>query len=378
MKYRLLALVFLALSLGLPCGAAPLRETLSIDEGWRFHLGDIKPESFPGGQGVNLYGPDITYHGAKAGSAWGAAARGYDDKGWKQVQLPHDWVVEQPFGEKALKQQGYRPRGIGWYRRTFKLDAADRGKNIEIQFDGAASRATVYFNGSEVQHNFSGYSSFQVNVTPMVRYGDDVNTIAVRVDADHTEGWWYEGGGLYRHAWLVKRSPVHIATDGVYANPVKGRDGKWVIPAEVTLANTGAAAASALVEVAVFDAAGKRVTAARSAPVNVISQGQALATVSVPVAAPRLWSVDQPNLYTVRTTLLQSGKPVDGVDTQAGFRTIRFDAKNGFFLNDQPLKLKGTSNHQDHAGVGVAVPDSLRTTRRPRNCWTPPTASACW
>jgi beta-galactosidase len=218
----------------------------------------------------------------------------------------------------------------------------------------------------------------------MVRYGDDVNTIAVRVDADHTEGWWYEGGGLYRHAWLVKRSPVHIATDGVYANPVKGRDGKWVIPAEVTLANTGAAAASALVEVAVFDAAGKRVTAARSAPVNVISQGQALATVSVPVAAPRLWSVDQPNLYTVRTTLLQSGKPVDGVDTQAGFRTIRFDAKNGFFLNDQPLKLKGTSNHQDHAGVGVAVPDSLwefrlrPTIRRPRNCWTPPTASACW
>jgi beta-galactosidase len=359
MKYRLLALVFLALSLGLPCGAAPLRETLSLDEGWRFHLGDIKPESFPGGQGVNLYGPDITYHGAKAGSAWGAAARGYDDKGWKQVQLPHDWVVEQPFDEKALKQQGYRPRGIGWYRRTFKLSPADRGRNLELQFDGAASRATVYFNGSEVHHNFSGYTSFHINLTPMARYGDDVNTIAVRVDADHNEGWWYEGGGLYRHAWLVKRSPVHIATDGVDANPVKGGDGKWVIPAEVTLANTGAAAASALVEVAVFDAARKRVAAARSGPVNVISQGQAVATVSVPVAVPRLWSVDQPNLYTVRTTLLQGGKPVDGVDTQAGFRTIRFDAKNGFFLNDQPLKLKGTSNHQDHAGVGIAVPDSL-------------------
>jgi beta-galactosidase len=109
----------------------------------------------------------------------------------------------------------------------------------------------------------------------------------------------------------------------------------------------------------VFDAARKRVAAARSGPVNVISQGQAVATVSVPVAVPRLWSVDQPNLYTVRTTLLQGGKPVDGVDTQAGFRTIRFDAKNGFFLNDQPLKLKGTSNHQDHAGVGIAVPDSL-------------------
>jgi beta-galactosidase len=370
MMHRILVLGFLAFFLAAISPAAraqaagtaslaPLRETLSLDEGWRFHLGDIKPDSFAGGQGVNLYGPDITYHGAKAGTAWGAAARGYDDKAWKRVDLPHDWVVEQPFDEKALKQQGYRARGVGWYRRTFKLDAADRGKNIELQFDGVASRATVYFNGSEVQHNFNGYSSFQINLTPMVRYGDEINTIAVRVDADHTEGWWYEGGGLYRHTWLVKRSPVHIATDGVYANPVKSANGQWMIPAEVSLANTGAAAASALVEVSVFDAAGKRIAGARSAPVSVIAQGEALAKVKVPVATPRLWSVDKPTLYTVRTTVLQGGKPVDAVDTQAGFRTIRFDAKRGFFLNDQPLKLMGTSNHQDHAGVGVAVPDSL-------------------
>lgn len=363
---RLLALGLLAICLASPSPAAhaqaapaPLRETLSLDEGWRIHLGDIPRESFPGGQGVNLYGPDITYHGAKAGSAWGAAARGYDDSGWKRVDLPHDWVVEQPFDEKALKQQGYRPRGIGWYRRTFKLSPADRGKNIELQFDGAASRATVYFNGSEVHHNFSGYTSFQINLTPMARYGDDINTIAVRVDADHTEGWWYEGGGLYRHAWLVKRSPLHIATDGVYANPVKAANGSWVIPAEVTLANTGREAGSARVEVAVFDAAGKRVASARSAAVNVIPQGSALSKVSVPVASPRLWSVDEPNLYTVRTTVLREGKPVDAVETRAGFRTIRFDTKQGFFLNDRPLKLMGTSNHQDHAGVGVAVPDSL-------------------
>lgn len=345
-----------------PASPTPLRETLSLNEGWRFHLGDIKPDTFPGGQGVNLYGPDITYHGAKAGTAWGAAARGYDDKGWKRVTLPHDWVVEQPFDEKALKQQGYRPRGMAWYRRTFKLDAADRGKNIELQFDGVATRATVYFNGSEVHHNFNGYTSFQVNLAPMARYGNDIsdiNTIAVRVDAEHTEGWWYEGGGIYRHTWLVKRSPVHIATDGVHANPVKAANGQWEIPAEVTLANTGAAAASALVEVAVFDAAGKRVAGARSAPVGVVPQAEALAKVTVPVAAPQLWSVDKPTLYTVRTTVLRDGKPVDAVDTQAGFRTIRFDAKKGFFLNDQPLKLKGTSNHQDHAGLGVAVPDSI-------------------
>jgi beta-galactosidase len=339
---------------------ATLRQTLSLDEGWRFHLGDIARDSFAGGQGVNLYGPDITYHGAKAGSAWGAAARGYDDSSWKRVDLPHDWVVEQPFDEKALKQQGYRPRGIAWYRRTFTLPAADRGKNIELQFDGVATHCTVYFNGTEVHHNFSGYASFQIDVTPMVRYGDGaINTVAVRVDAEDAEGWWYEGGGIYRHTWLVKRNPVHIATDGVYVNPVKSADGAWVIPAEVTLANTGPASVSAAVDIGVFDAAGRRVAGARSAPVRIVAQGSAVAKVAVPVAAPRLWSVESPNLYTVRTTALRDATPVDVADTHVGFRTIRFDAQKGFLLNDEPLKLKGTSNHQDHAGVGVAVPDAL-------------------
>jgi beta-galactosidase len=338
---------------------ASLRETLSLDEGWRFHLGDIPHDSFPGGQGVNLYGPDVTYHGAKAGSAWGAAARGYEDSGWKPVNLPHDWVVEQPFDETALKQQGYRPRGIGWYRRTFKLDPADRGRNLELQFDGVATHCTVYFNGSAVHHHFNGYSSFQINVTPMARYGDDLNTIAVRVDAEHTEGWWYEGGGIYRHTWLVKRSPVHIATDGVYANPVKAANGEWNIPAEVTLANTGPVAASAAVEIGVFDAAGERIASGRSAPASIVPQSDAVAKVTIAVTAPQLWSVDAPNLYTVRTTVLRDGQPVDSVETACGFRTIRFDAQQGFFLNDQPLKLQGTCNHQDHAGVGVAVPDSL-------------------
>jgi len=340
-------------------GHAPLRETFSLDEGWRFHLGDIARASFEGGQGVNLYAPDITYHGAKAGSVWGAAARGYDDKSWKRVNLPHDWVVEQPFDEKALKQQGYRPRGIAWYRRTFNLPASDRGKNIELQFDGVATHCTVFFNGSEVHHNWSGYSSFQINVTPMARYDDAINTIAVQVDAEDTEGWWYEGGGIYRHTWLVKRSPVHIVTDGVYANPVKAPDGTWVIPAEVTLANTGPEAASASVDIAVFDAAGQRVAGARSASVSIVPQGDNLAKVEVPVSAPQLWSVDKPTLYTVRTTVLRDDKPVDSLDTSCGFRTIRFDTQKGFSLNDQPLKLQGTCNHQDHAGVGVAVPDSL-------------------
>jgi beta-galactosidase len=336
-----------------------LRETLSLDLGWRFHLGDIPLNSFPGGEGIRLYGPDITHSGAMAGHAWGAAARGYDDKSWRQVNLPHDWVVEQPFDENAFKQQGYRPRGIAWYRRTFKLDPSDRGKNIELQFDGVATHCTVYFNGTPVHRNWCGYTSFYIDVTPMARYGEEINTIAVRVDAEAMEGWWYEGGGIYRHTWLVKRSPVHIITDGVYANPVKRADGKWTIPAEITLANTGFDVVSASVDIGVFDSAGRRVADGRSTPLSIVPLGEAVAKVSILVASPQLWSIDQPTLYTVQTVVLTDNKPADSVETICGFRTIRFDAKEGFFLNDQPLKLQGTCNHQDHAGVGVAVPDSI-------------------
>lgn len=340
-----------------------LREKLSLDQGWQFHLGDIPLNSFPGGQGITLYGPDFTHSDAKAGHTWGAAARGYDDSGWRRVDLPHDWVVEQPFDENAVKQQGYRPRGIAWYRRTFKLDPSDRGRNIELQFDGVATYCTVYFNGTPVHHNFCGYTSFYMDVTPMARYGDDINTIAVRVDAEVMEGWWYEGGGIYRHTWLVKRSPVHVVTDGVYANPVKGTGGQWTIPAEITLGNTGPDPASASMSISVLDSAGKQVADGCSASLNIVPQGQAVANVSIPVASPQTWSVDQPNCYTVRTIVRKDNKPVDSVDTICGFRTIRFDAKEGFFLNDKPLKLQGTCNHQDHAGVGVAVPDSIKEFR---------------
>jgi beta-galactosidase len=339
--------------------SADCRETLSLDRGWRFHLGDIPLNSFPGGEGVAIYGPDFTHSGAKTGYTWGAAARGYDDKSWRQVDLPHDWVVEQPFDESAAKAQGYRKRGIGWHRRVFKLEPSDRARNIELQFDGVASHCTVYFNGTPVHRNWCGYTSFYIDVSPLARYGNEENTVAVRVDADAMEGWWYEGGGIYRHTWLVKRSPVHIITDGVYANPVKATDGTWTIPAEVTLANTGSSAASALVDIGVYDSEGKKVADGRSAAVQIRSLDQVVVKLSIPVASPRLWSVDEPNLYEVRTTVHSDDKPIDTLTTHCGFRNIRFDAKQGFFLNDKPLKLQGTCNHQDHAGVGVAVPDAI-------------------
>ena len=330
--------------------ATSSRETLSLDRGWRFHFGDIPHTSF---QANN----DEAEGGGKGASAWGAASPRYNDKSWRELNLPHDFVLEQPLDPKANRAQGYRPRGIAWYRRELKLDPSDRGRHLELQFDGVATHCTVWFNGTPVHRNWNGYTSFSIDITSMARFGDETNTIAVRVDAGSMEGWWYEGGGIYRHTWLVKRDPVHIVTDGVYANPVKGADGQWRIPLEATLENSGRASATATVQVRVIDPKGNEIATAQ-APATIDPWQKTTVKLSIPIDSPQLWSIDQPTLYTVTTRVTGEGK-VDEVATKCGFRTICFDVSRGFLLNDQRLVIQGVCNHQDHAGVGVAVPDAL-------------------
>ncbi|MEI8292092.1 MAG: glycoside hydrolase family 2 TIM barrel-domain containing protein, partial [Verrucomicrobiota bacterium] len=354
MSWRLCALVIALMAAGCLSGQAAAddssRETFSLDQGWRFHLGDIPMPV--------LITHNETYNSAKAGKAWAAAAPEYKDASWRQLDLPHDWAVEGPFEPKENISQGYRPRGIGWYRRQFKLDEADSGKHLEIQFEGIATHCTVWFNGTIVARNWCGYTSFYVDITPLAKYGKAVNTIAVRVDANAMEGWWYEGAGIYRHTWLMKRNPVHIATDGVYANPIRKSVGSWTVPVEVTLANSGPDSVKTEVAVTLLDPSGREI-ARRKTSVSLGALAEAVAKVSIPVSKPKLWSLDEPVLYRVCTVVSRAGRVVDAVTNTCGFRTIRFDADKGFFLNDQPVKIKGTCNHQDHAGVGVAVPASL-------------------
>ena len=326
------------------------REMLSLDQGWRFHLGDIPMPV--------LITHNETYNSAKAGKAWAAAAPEYKDASWRQLDLPHDWAVEGPFEPKENISQGYRPRGIGWYRRQFRLDESDSGKHLEIQFEGIATHCTVWFNGTIVARNWCGYTSFYVDITPLAKYGQAVNTVVVRVDANAMEGWWYEGAGIYRHTWLVKRNPVHIATDGVFANPIRKSVGSWTVPVEVTLANSGSDSAKTEVAVTLLDPSGREI-ARQKTSARIGALEEAVAKISIPVSKPKLWSLDEPVLYQVCTVVSRAGRVVDAVTNTCGFRTIRFDADKGFFLNDQPVKIKGTCNHQDHAGVGVAVPASL-------------------
>jgi beta-galactosidase len=325
-----------------------VRETLSLDKGWRFHEGDIEipwPSS-----NTN------TYDWTKTGAAGGAAAIAYDDSQWPVVTVPHDFVSFQPAGEHDNGAQGFRPRGYAWYRNTLRFEESDRGKHIELQLDGIATLATIWFNGVVVCHSTSGYVSNYIDLTPYVVYGD-VNTLAIRVDAHMLEGWWYEGGGIYRHAWVVKRNPVHITTDGVYAFPVKSGE-TWTIPVEVTLYNMNGGAAEVQVIAELKDASGAVVKTAK-ASASVPSLDQAVAKMTIGYDTPKLWSTETPNLYTVHTRVLQNGKLVDESTVETGFRTLHFDAQKGLFLNGQHIKVQGVCNHHDHAGVGTAISDSL-------------------
>lgn len=328
----------------------PERGARLLEQAWRFHLGDVPMPK--------LRGHRVSYDATKAGGAIGAAAAIYDDAEWRQLDLPHDWAIERPPSNYENLAQGYRERGYGWYRRSFHLEENLRGRYLELQFGAIATNATIWFNGIEVAHSWSGSSAIYIDLTAGALFGGALNTIAIRVDAERIEGWWYEGAGPYRHVWLIDRAPVHIVTDGVHADPRLGSDGRWRVPVVATLHSIEEKPAELQVMAELLDGAG-RALASQTATVTVAPLGRTPAKLEIGGIAPLLWSVDEPNLYTVRTRVLRDGRTLDERVTPCGFRTLRFDPEQGFFLNGKHLKIKGVCIHQDHAGVGVAVPDAL-------------------
>jgi beta-galactosidase len=336
-----------------------MRETLNFDRGWLFHAGDI-PSPVPN---THL----AAYMNHKAGWARGAARGNFDDSDWRPVNLPHDWSVEGPFSPDHHLSSGFLPRGVGWYRRHFSLDSADAAGRVEITFDGIATHCTVYVNGHLLHRHFCGYTPFTVDITDVARFGDDLNVIAVRVDATHMEGWWYEGAGMYRHVWLEKTPRLHIVGDEVAFVPAFAGGESWIVKIEAPVRN-GTRNTIGEVECMAefFDDTGSRV-AETHAHFDVEPGERIDLSLDVIVDDPRLWSPDSPVLYTARTRLIvPDGNDMvvrDEVHTSFGFRTVVFDAHRGFFLNGQPLKLLGTCNHQDHSGLGVALPDSIHEFR---------------
>ena len=344
------------------------REQLQFDFGWRFAHGngDDPSKDFGFGFGQGDFSKTGTFK---------IATSSFDDKGWRPLNLPHDWAVELPFvhddkgdEDNRMLSHGYKPLGrrypdtsVGWYRRAFEIPESDRGRRIWIEFDGAMRDVLLFVNGCFIGRHDDGYTSFRFDVTDFLNYGGK-NYVVLRVDASFGDGWFYEGAGIYRHVWLTKTDPVHLGKwETIVRSTVKGDAA--MLDLATLIENEGEHVANASLEWTIVDAAG-RVVAQATSPAQAIAPNtstdyRAEATIN----HPALWSPDEPHLYTAIVKVIVEGSLRDAEQIPFGIRTAVFDPDRGFFLNGKPLKIQGTCNHQDHAGVGAALPDRLQAFR---------------
>lgn len=339
------------------------REHLLMDFGWKFTYGNAKSfeKDFFNGTGY------FTYF-AKTGYGDGPAAPNFDDRDWRKIDLPHDWAVEQSFSGEASHSHGYKTVGwkypessVGWYRKSFFIPSDDLGRRISVQFDGVFRNSQVWINGFYLGHEPSGYMGFEYDITDYLNYNGN-NIITVRVDASVEEGWFYEGAGIYRHVWLNKTSPLHVDQYGVFAtSEIKGD--KAIVTVHSTIKNDGKVAENFKVEHILTDHTGKPVTSESITGLVLTPTRAGEYSCKLQLNNPVLWSPDTPYLYKMKTSIYSGDQLTDIYETNIGIRTIHFDAKEGFFLNGKPLKILGSNNHQNHAGVGAAIPDALQEFR---------------
>ncbi len=351
-------------------------QRLLLDFGWRFHLGNANDAAKDFRYGAPMR--EGTF--SKAGQDWlhnpadDSLQHSFDDSAWRVVDLPHDWAVELPYitvegaGESILAAHGGKALGrnhpetsIGWYQRTFDIPATDEGMRLSIEFDGVFRDSIVLFNGFILGRNLSGYVPFSFDVTDYVKYGGS-NVITVRVDATLNESWYYEGAGIYRHTWLTKKHPLHIAQWGTFVQSDL-RGGAAHLSIQTDLVNDSGEKGTGRLLSRIIDPAGNVVATVPAAKFEVAPWASATVQTQATLLHTTLWSPEQPSLYRVVSVIESGGKATDHADVNFGIRSIHFDPDHGFFLNGEPVKLKGTCNHQDHAGVGIAVPDRIHSDR---------------
>jgi len=342
--------------------AVPPRERLLLDFGWKFFPGH-------GCDPLRDLGFDASQSDFSKTGAFEFATEKFDDSGWRSLNLPHDWAVELPFvRDETLQSHGYKPLGrkypdtsVGWYRRGFDIPANDSGRRIVLEFDGVFRNTLVFVNGSLVGRNDNGYTPFRFDISDFVRYGAR-NVLMVRVDATSGDGWFYEGAGIYRHVWLTKTAPLHLSAWESYVR-ADVKSNSATLSLATVVENEDAAASRATVRWKILDAQGRTVVTAESEAQSVAPGDKAKFAASAALPSPSLWSPDNPYLYSAIVSVESADRAHDAEQVVFGVRTIAFDADKGFFLNGQPLKIKGTCNHQDHAGVGAALPDRLQWYR---------------
>ena len=304
-------------------------KTTSFNEAWRFQLGDIS-----NGQNTD-----------------------FDDSRWRQLNLPHDWSIEGQFSEKAPAGTGggALPGGVGWYRKTFTIPAAAKGKLIFIEFDGVYRNSEVWINGHYLGKRPYGYSTFQYELTPNLFYGAKPNVIAVKVDnSQQPNSRWYSGSGIYRNVWLTELNPVHVEHWGTYVTTPEVSEQSASVVVETKVRNASDNAAPVDLTSIIQDANGRELS--RHTDKGVAAKGtQAVVNQTLKVSAPELWSDERPYVYKIVSVLTQGARVVDRYETPLGIRSFRFDVERGFFLNGKPVKIRGVCNHHDLGSLGAAV-----------------------
>ena len=402
--------VFLCSLIGLGSAdvfAAPPRERISFNDGWRFQKDDppgntvdlrydVRPPAEP--EGVDrvadarpleaealeadrrtVLKPWILPTGNRfikdpsrrfvrpGGNPGGEVAyvkKDFDDGAWQRVTLPHDWAIAGPFittgGGGGM---GRLPSpGIGWYRKKFELPASDAGKSLFLDVDGAMSYATVWVNGRIVGGWPYGYSSWRVDLTPFVEPGRE-NLVAIRLDNPPQSSRWYPGGGIYRNVWLVKTQPVHVAHWGTRVSTRDISLSSATVDLEVTLDNDSTAAAKVQVAAGIhpIDANGRIVGPAvariETSETTVPAGGSVTVAGAGTLWNPRLWGpppTQTPHRYVAVTTVTRGGEVVDRYETRFGVREVHFDPANGIYVNGERIPLQGVNQHHDLGALGAA------------------------
>lgn len=365
---KILTITIIAAAIGANASGA---ERESFDNDWKFAFGNASDPAKDFGCGTEYFN-----YLTKANSIHneGPYSPKFDEAKWgvewKDVTLPHDWVVDLPFSPDASHSHGYKTVGykypetsVGWYRKTFHIPEEDLGKHLSLQFDGIFRDAKVWVNGFYLGGEPSGYATQTYDISEYLNYGGD-NTIAVRADATLEEGWFYEGGGIYRHVWLDKTDPVHVATDGVFVSADLSEPyDKATVTVETTVDNKGLTTCGYTLRQTLTGPDGKETALGEITETDVPAKTSRTSTATVTIENPTLWSLENPAMYELVTEVVKDGEVVDTHKTRTGIRDIRFDADNGFFLNGKHVKLKGVNMHQDHAGVGTSIPDALQAYR---------------
>lgn len=314
--------------------AQQTRQTILFNDGWKFYKGDV----------TNPDEPSL------------------NDAKWRQVDLPHDWSIEGPYDEKWASATAYLPAGIGWYRKTFKINPNLRSKNIFLYFDGVYKNSEVWINGHYLGKRPNGFIPFQYEITPFLnKNGKNL----VTVKADHTkfaDSRWYTGSGIYRNVYLIAADQVHVDLWGIRFTTAHVNEQSATAKVSVSVINQSSLSTNVFVRTKLQDKKGKTVSLALQ-QVIVNAGGKTNTELTFKVNKPSLWSTDHPELYNLVVTLTVNGKQIDYLAQKVGFRSFKFDKDKGFFLNGKNMKLKGVCIHDDAGALGVAVPEEVWVRR---------------